>query len=156
MKKEAANASKIRFPDRRGRRNGLATEIRERNGGTGLPLTHSLVSSSAGRDVNIRSQPILGRNCYKHAISGVRGGEGRLRGMRFYLCLSLAVEWNGQETWKGICVFGFYGWEGKERKHAHFERLVTVTIDTQLQLIRRRRRRRWKRKKQTQRECENT
>jgi hypothetical protein len=87
MKKEAANASKIRSPDRESRRNGLATEIRERNGGTGLPLTHSLVSSSAGRDVNIRSQPILGRNCYTHAISGVRRGEGRSRGMRLYLCL---------------------------------------------------------------------
>jgi hypothetical protein len=86
MKKEAANASKIRSPDRESRRNGLATEIRERNGGTGLPLTHSLVSSSAARDVNIRSQPILGRNCYTHAISGVRR-EGRSRGMRLYLCL---------------------------------------------------------------------
>jgi hypothetical protein len=154
MKKEAANASKIRFPDRRGRRNGLATEIRERNGGTGLPLTHSLVSSSAGRDVNIRSQPILGRNCYKHAISGVRGGEGRSRGMRFYLCLFRRRMERSRDLERDL-HFGFYGRVGKERKHAHFERLITVTIDTQLQLIRRRRIR-WMRKKQTQRECENT
>jgi hypothetical protein len=88
MKKEAANASKIRSPDRESRRNGLATEIRERNGGIGLPLTHSLVSSSAGRDVNIRSQPILGRNCYKHATFGVRAERrNRSRGTSFYLSL---------------------------------------------------------------------
>jgi hypothetical protein len=91
-------------------------------------------------------------------LACVRRGE-TVREERAFICLFRHRMERSRDLERDL-HFGFYGWEGKERKHAHFERLITVTIDTQLQLIRRRRRRRirsrWKRKKQTQRECENT
>ena len=157
MKKEAANASKIRFPDREWRMNGLATEIRERSCGTCLPLTYSLLVLRAAMSTSGASPYLGGIVTNTPLLACVRRGE-TVREERAFICLFRHRVERSRNLERDL-HFGFYGREGKERKHAHFERLITVTIDTQLQLIRRRRRRRrrrWKRKKQTQRECENT